>query len=297
VSSASAVVNRKNKRVQASFAPGTNVATIIEHCAKALQLGIGNTQKQAANAKLWNVSPPAFVTGYVASGDAVSQLDRVCRSCGLEWSIQDNQLQLLPRGQALQESGVILTPQSGLLESPELGKGGVVRCKTLMIPGLYPGRRVELRTRHVQGVYRIETTHHQGSFGEGDDWGCELELTALSAQPTTAPSTKSYGAIVAGNIDLTRRPYVKNADGSISTVRSISVQLDGRIYLLPTVGDEGRILSAAQAVQRFQKTHKHLGIYRTEDDAERAADAIHEDQLKHPPVNTLDNGLGPKDLE
>ena len=179
VSSASAIVNRKQKRVQASFPAGTNVRTIIEHCAGALQIGLGNTAKQAANAKLWNVSPPAFVTGYVASGDAVSQLDRVCRSCGLEWSVQDNQLQLLPRGQALQEQGIILAPDSGLLDSPELGKGGVVRCKTLMIPGLYPGRRVELRTAHVHGVYRVETTHHKGGFAEGDDWGCELELTVL----------------------------------------------------------------------------------------------------------------------
>jgi hypothetical protein len=184
VSSASAVVNRKQKRVQASFPAGTSVRQIIEHCAGALQIGLGNTQKQAANAKLWNVSPPAFTTGYVASGDAVSQLDRVCRSCGLEWSIQDSQLQLLPRGEALQEDGIILTPDSGLLDSPELGKGGVVRCKTLMIPGLYPGRRVELRTRHVQGVYRIETTHHQGGFDDGDEWGAELELTVLNGKTT-----------------------------------------------------------------------------------------------------------------
>jgi hypothetical protein len=119
------------------------------------------------------------VTGYVASGDAVSQLDRVCRSCGLEWSVQDNQLQLLERGKALQEDGIVLAPGSGLLESPELGKGGVVRCKALMIPGLYPGRRVELRTQHVRGVYRIETTHHKGGFDAGDDWGAELELSVL----------------------------------------------------------------------------------------------------------------------
>lgn len=188
VSSASAVVNRKKQRVNTAFPAGTSVRTILEHCAQALQVGLGNTSKAAANAKLWNVSPPAFTTGYVASGDAVSQLDRVCRSCGLEWSIQDGQLQLLERGKALQEQGIILTPDSGLLESPELGKGGVVRCKSLMIPGLYPGRRVELRTRHVQGVYRIETTHHRGGFGEGDAWGCDCELKNLSdnAPPTTA---------------------------------------------------------------------------------------------------------------
>lgn len=179
VSSASAIKQRKSARVNTAFPAGTSVATVLEHCAKALQIGMGNVEKVAPRAKLWNVSPPAFTTGYVASGDAVSQLDRVCRSCGLEWSIQDNQLQLLDRGKSLAEDGIILGPGSGLLESPELGKGGVVRCKALMIPGLYPGRRVELHTEHVQGVYRIETTHHKGGFDEGDEWGAELELTVL----------------------------------------------------------------------------------------------------------------------
>jgi hypothetical protein len=288
---------RKKARVNKSFPAGTSASTVITHCAQALQVGLGNVTKQAALAKLWNVSPSVFSCGYVASGDALSQLDRICRSCGMEWSIQDNQLQLLERGKPLQETGIVLTESSGLVGSPELGKGGVVRCRTLMIPGLYPGRRVELKSRALSGVYRVETTHHRGVFGT-EDWGCEAEFKLPKGALADAANAgkKSYGALVPGNIDLTRRPYVRNADGTISTVRSISIERDGKIYLLPTVSDEGLILGNAQAVAYFVRTRRHLGIYRTEADAERAADAIHEDQEAHPPVNILDNGLGPADL-
>jgi hypothetical protein len=167
---------RKKKRIQHSFPANTRVSDIIVACAKALEVGLGNTEKAASSAAWFGVTPATVQTGYVASGDALSQLDRVCRSCGLEWSIQDNQLQLLPRGQPIAEQGIVLTPSSGLIGSPELGKGRMVRCRTLMIPNLLPGRRVELRTKHVQGVYRVETTHHKGDYASADEWGIELEL-------------------------------------------------------------------------------------------------------------------------
>jgi hypothetical protein len=176
ISSADAAKPRKQKRIQKSFPANTSVTDIIKACARALEVGLGNSDAAASSAAYWNVTPSTAHTGYVASGDALSQLDRVCRSCGLEWSIQDNQLQILPRGQPIAEQGIILSPSSGLIGSPELGKGGMVRCRTLMIPNLLPGRRVEMQSIHVQGIYRVETTSHKGDYESNDEWGIELEL-------------------------------------------------------------------------------------------------------------------------
>jgi hypothetical protein len=86
------------------------------------------------------------------------------------------------------------------------------------------------------------------------------------------------GRRVPGNIDLTNRPIVRNPDGSISTVRSMSFNIDGRQVLLPTISEDGRNLSPQEAVEQYHKTGKHLGIFEDVDDADTYARQLHEMQ-------------------
>lgn len=74
-----------------------------------------------------------------------------------------------------------------------------------------------------------------------------------------------------GNIDLNNRPPVKNPDGTISTIRSISVNFDGKEVLIPTISDDGREFSEEQAIQQYLKTGKHLGKFSSVDEATRYA--------------------------
>jgi hypothetical protein len=83
-----------------------------------------------------------------------------------------------------------------------------------------------------------------------------------------------------GNIDLAKRPLVKNKDGSISTVRSIGVNIDGIEMLLPTVSDDGRIMSDDEAVATYKKTGKHLGKFKSPEDSDRYGEALHVQQQK-----------------
>lgn len=93
--------------------------------------------------------------------------------------------------------------------------------------------------------------------------------------PNAAPFTPSRQR--AGNIDLSNRPRVRNADGSISTVRSISIELDGLVYLIPTVvGDS--VVSNEEAVRHFQATGQYLGIFESESEADAYAEALHAQQ-------------------
>lgn len=99
------------------------------------------------------------------------------------------------------------------------------------------------------------------------------------APTSTAPEIP--GLVQPGNIDLTNRPMVKNSDGSISTVRSISVEDDnGQAILIPTVSDDGRIMSNQEAIQQYQQTGRHLGMFESEDAANAYAEQLHNEQSK-----------------
>ncbi|MBB5663262.1 hypothetical protein GGE68_001438 [Rhizobium leguminosarum] len=86
------------------------------------------------------------------------------------------------------------------------------------------------------------------------------------------------GLLSPGNIDLAHRPIVKNADGSISTVRSMSFNEDGKEILVPTVSPDGRILSDDDAINLYHQTGQNLGMFDTPDNATAYAQTLHNQQ-------------------
>lgn len=88
------------------------------------------------------------------------------------------------------------------------------------------------------------------------------------------------GMIEPGNIDLASRPVVKNSDGSISTVRSLGINEDGREILIPTVSHDGTVLSNDDAVRLYRMSGKHLGVFDTPENSTGYAKQLHEDQEK-----------------
>jgi hypothetical protein len=131
----------------------------------------------------------------------------------------------------------------------------------------------------------------------------ELKTLPIVHSPPTKAPVRSFaqGALEQGNIDLTNRPRVKNPDGSISTVDSVTKQLeDGRAILLPRITDDGRHVKGDEAARIYNQTGKHLGIFRSIDDADLYARGLHVDQeklLNQPPpakVAPVKNFLTPE---
>jgi hypothetical protein len=68
---------------------------------------------------------------------------------------------------------------------------------------------------------------------------------------------------------------------------------DGAEVLIPTVSDDGRLLSNAEAIALYQQTGRHLGKFRDIPSASQFAEKLHESEaqkLKPMPSHALTLG-------
>jgi hypothetical protein len=162
----------REARISKSFARLT-FDQMLNELAGALGVGAGNAAELAANGKFQGAIK-SLTKGTVLNGQAADILDRMARSSGYEWSVQDGQLQFLEVGKALQRTAVSLTPDTGLLGSPEVGEKGVVTARSWLQPSIIPGRKVHIRSRQVNGFFRVLKLLHRGDT-RGSEWYTEIE--------------------------------------------------------------------------------------------------------------------------
>ena len=100
------------------------------------------------------------------------------------------------------------------------------------------------------------------------------------ATPIPAKYVAPIGRYGKGNIDLNDRPQVKNSDGSISTVYSMTFNNDdGSAVLVPGVRKGlDRQMTPNEALAHYKKSGEYLGKFKSEAAANAYAEALHKSE-------------------
>lgn len=161
-------------RLDSGFAEGVKGTTIVDTLIGSMGLGKGDTSGIPENMD--------YLNGFAASGLSRDVLDDVVDKADAEWSIQDGQVQILPKGKANREEAVLLASaygpdrvNTGIVGSPTRSgfqnsvnkKENGVEFVSLLQPELRPGRRVRIETREVLGTFVCRKITHEGDTRSG----------------------------------------------------------------------------------------------------------------------------------
>lgn len=120
-----------------------------------------------------------------------------------------------------------------------------------------------------------------GPSAQGDiPAGVGAHDTSDYAPPhVTSPAPASFLAqapkpAVPGNLPLGITQRAQNADGSVSTVRTISIGTDKGEVLIPTVVGN-KVVSNEEAIKHYRETGENFGTFSTVAEADAYAEALH----------------------
>jgi hypothetical protein len=160
------VASRPSVQVPAKATP----QQLLDLVAKQLGVGTGNLGEVLSSA-----IGGGPVSATVVSGRGPEMFTQLCRSAGLEWSVQNGALQILPLGKPVSLDTVLLSsnPNSGLVGSPSVDNKGVLSARALIQPDLEPGRLVVFEAKTLKGAYRLEEVVLAGDT-RGTDWYADM---------------------------------------------------------------------------------------------------------------------------
>ena len=180
-------VQSREGKVQKSLPEGAKLTEVINSIVKEGYPKVKTVNINVDTDKVYN-------NGYSASGGAKKALDDICKSNNLYWNIEgDTIINVLPKSGTTKREALLLTPQNGLISTPEKKAQEMenlekqkkkppengIRFKCLLNPAIRVGGLVTLQgTFKTDGSYRVDTIHHQGGY-ETDEWTTEVDAAIL----------------------------------------------------------------------------------------------------------------------
>lgn len=161
-------------KVNRSYSANVRLRDPIMECIKAL----GGYVNPAVINSIGDVA----IGGLVLEGSAQRELTRLLDRVDRTWSIQNGQIQILRRGETRRDQAAVIQEDKGMIGSPaygsppEKGKAPTLTVENLLYPSLVPGGLVQVKSRRVEGLFKVQRVRHNGDT-HGPSWNSTIEAT------------------------------------------------------------------------------------------------------------------------
>lgn len=195
----------RDTKVSLSFNRGVSAVTVLRDIAGRFGLPVRPLPD--------GIAARQYPSGFAFAGRLREAMDKACNYLGLEWSIQNREVQVIKKGGVFRKQALVLSPDSGMVESPMLesktmtekaaAKEGVTaaqpgvratferdndgqmqrvlqvngyKVRSLLQPTVEPGGYVQIKSKGIDGqFFRVEEVTHTGDT-HGTAWQSELTL-------------------------------------------------------------------------------------------------------------------------
>ncbi len=148
----------QTRTISRSYELGTNQVDVLNDMIKGMSDTIGEIKADIKS---------KFENGFSFSGLVKDGLDVITKDNDLDWSIDDDEITVLPVDGGSDADIVLLTPSTGLIGRPQKTKEGV-NFVALLNPRIKPGRFTDLRSKTVESIVLVEKAFYRGDTHEGD---------------------------------------------------------------------------------------------------------------------------------
>ena len=148
----------RNATLDRGFPPGVKLKSVFDALADSFGLNVGFVEK---------IPNDQFANGLSITGPVRKALDDLTKKLGMQWSVQDETLQVTKTGKPTDEAAILLNKETGLVDVPSKTDKGV-QFSSLLQPRIRPGRRIKIESQAIKGEFTVTKVTHRGEshFGE-----------------------------------------------------------------------------------------------------------------------------------
>ncbi len=149
----------QDTNINKSFGANTPITSVFNQLIDKLGVAKGTVK---------GIKNESFQNGLALTGLVKDQLDTLTKKQGLEWSIQDNEVQILPKDTSIDGQAIQLTSETGLVGTPIKREDGI-EVTALLNPQIRPGRKIEIISRDIDGVFVVKKAKYKGDNRQGQN--------------------------------------------------------------------------------------------------------------------------------